>query len=120
MGGMGEEAARAWLLAALGEDEPPEEGRTRATGTRRVAGPRVDAMDARFAPRWRVRKYPRRAVGDIYEATPRACHRRGDHRFTHWNAFLAFFRPGFFRSTFLGSPREHPCLFQRSVRNAGA
>lgn len=29
MGGMGEEAARAWLLAAMGEDEPPEEGDAR-------------------------------------------------------------------------------------------
>ena len=33
MGGMGEEAARAWLLAALGEDEPPEEGDARDGNT---------------------------------------------------------------------------------------
>ena len=33
MGGMGEEAARAWLLAAMGEDEPPEEGDARDGNT---------------------------------------------------------------------------------------
>ena len=33
MGGMGEEAARAWLLAAMGEDEPPDEGDARDGNT---------------------------------------------------------------------------------------
>ncbi len=37
------------------------------------------------------------------------------YRFTHWNAFRAFFRPGFLRSTTLASRVNKPAAFSAGL-----
>ena len=43
-------------------------------------------------------------------------HRIITHLLTHWNAFLAFFRPGFLRSTDARIARQHPRFFSAGLK----